>query len=233
MTADTHDTFAGKCGRKRRGGFALVVVLFIVVMMAVMVASFSMRTSGSYRLARSRAASWRMYYAARAAAEEAKAKLWQQFVAAKEAGAIKAPPENEEYTVGGVKVSIVYEDEAGKLPINGFAAGDDAKRKDLALILARLFDELSVPNSTSVATAVRDFVDEDGDGLRESGAKNDALFDICELLAVRGLSAEDLYGRKSAEKSDGGEHADDVAPGGGEPQQRARGTDEGDIGALD
>jgi len=176
-----------------RGGFALVMVLFLVVLLAVVVAGLSLKASGAYRLARSRDVSWRLYYASRAALEEQKAALWRELISNKGAGQLYAAPKDSSSTIDGVEVKIAYEDEAGKFPINDFASPDATRRKDLTLALARLLDDLKIPGSTSLATAARDFIDTDGDGPKESGAKNGPLFDASELLALQGLEPDMLY----------------------------------------
>ena len=180
-------------GPASRRGFAFVLVLMLLVLVTMVVGAFTMRTSAAYRASLSRAVSWRLYYAARAAVEETKATLWRQLITAKETPAILAPPDETTYDVGGVSVKVNFVDEAGKLPVNDFASPDDAKRKDLTLVLARLFDALALPSSTGLATAVRDYIDEDNDGLREMNAKNEPIFDACELLSIQGFRPEMLY----------------------------------------
>jgi type II secretory pathway component PulK len=182
------------CARRgRSGGFALVVVLFMVIILATVAASFSVRTSGMYRLSMSRATSWRLYYADSGAIEEAKATLWRQFVQGKGGSGIRVAPEPSESSAGGVDIRVVFEDESGKFPVNSFASSDAGKRKDLALVLARLFEHLSLPYSTSLAAGVQDFIDKDTDGTREAHAKNKEVFEISELLAVEGLTPQVLY----------------------------------------
>lgn len=95
--------------------------------------------------------------------------------------------------IGGVEVSVYFEDEAGKVPVNRFATLDAAGGKELSLVVARLFDELDLPGSTSLATALRDFVDTDSSGSRESGAKNAPLVHPSELLAAKGFDEDALH----------------------------------------
>jgi len=179
-----------------RRGFALVLVLFLVILMASVISAFTMRTSASYRLTRSRAVSWRLYYAARAAIEDSKSALWRDFVAPKKVPGIAAPPAPGTFQFGGVDVTVTFQDEAGKLPVNDFAAPDAGRRKELSLVLARLFDKISVPSSTPLATAARDYIDEDTEGSYESGAKNEPLTDLSELLAIQRLTPDILYATK-------------------------------------
>lgn len=196
--------------RRRRGGFALIVVLFLVILLAVTVGGYSMRISTAHQAARARAGSWKLFFAARSAVEDAKARLWRQVYGTEETGewdnpqggggardggqrALRRAPEAEITSFEGVEVKVWYEDEAGKLPVNDFAGGHAKRSKDLAQVLARLFEKLDLRSSTSLAVAVRDYIDPDGDGRYERGAKNSELFHISELVAARGFDLETLY----------------------------------------
>ncbi len=180
---------------RRDGGFALVLVLILVVILSAVVFAVSIRTSGGYRLARSRTESWRLYFAGVSAIEEAKAAVRRDAMTGTQGtrGFIYGLPRRRETDVDGVKVTVDFADEAGKIPVNNFVTLNDAGQKELALDLARLFDLLSLPGSTSLATALRDFVDTDSEGQRESAAKNAALFHPSELLAMQGFDYRTLY----------------------------------------
>jgi len=179
--------------RRGKRGFAFVVVLFLLVMIGTAATAFSMRTSGAYRLSRSRAANWQMYYAARGAIEQAKATLWRQFVSAKSAGKMTAAPAPETLQIGEVDVTITYVDETGKFPVNGFTSPDEGKRKELEAVLTRIFEIVAVPNAATLAETVRDYIDKDTDGDRESDALNGEAYEISQLLSAEGFKPEFLY----------------------------------------
>ncbi|MCD6404494.1 MAG: general secretion pathway protein GspK [Planctomycetes bacterium] len=180
--------------RCRRGGFALILVLFLSLLLTVAVGAFATRTMTARRLARSRAESTQLLFAARAGVEEAKAVLWQRAASAEEdePGNL-APPASLNLNLSGVAVFVEFEDEAGKLPVNDFASAGPRRRKALALALARAFDILDLGNSTSLATAVRDYIDKDSEGSGESGARNGPVFHTSELIAAKGMTTETLY----------------------------------------
>ncbi len=180
--------------KRRRSAFALILVLFLSLLLAVAAGAFATKTMTAKRLARSRAESIRLLFAARAGIEEAKALLWRRAVSVKEdkPGNL-APPDPLDLNIGGAAVSVEFEDEAGKLPVNDFASAGPARRKALALVLARAFDILDLGNSTSLATAVRDYIDKDSEGSGESGARNGPVFHISELIGAKGMTAETLY----------------------------------------
>ncbi len=177
----------------RKNGFALLLVLFLTILLTVMVAGFASKTSTAARLARSRADNIRLLAAASSAVEESKARLWQRLASSENPQPIHAPPLPERTSGNGIAVRIEYEDEAGKLPINDFASAPPATTKELLLSLARLFDKLDLDNSTRLATAVKDFIDKDSDGLSERRAKNSEIFHASELVAAYGFSFETLY----------------------------------------
>lgn len=203
------------CGvlRWRRRGFALLVVLFVVVLLSVALAGYSMKVTFAHQLARSRAQTWKLLFAVRAAVEESKAKLWRQAYGPPEVeeevmgppppgaplmlgdeteGLLRVAPEPAVLNLEGVEVTVWFEDEAGKLPVNTFAK-PGAEPRALALALARLFDTLDLRNSTSLATSLRDFIDPDRQGSKERGALNHEIFHISELAAARDWDMEALY----------------------------------------
>lgn len=199
--------------RSRRRGFALLVVLFVVVLLSVALAGYSMKVSFAHQLARSRGQAWKLLFAARAGVEESKAKLWRQaygplefeeeaipsrpsdrplLLSDEKEGLLRVAPEPVVLNLEGVEVTVWFEDEAGKLPVNAFAA-PGAESRALALALARLFDTLDLRNSTSLATALRDFIDPDRQGSKERGALNHEIFHISELAGARDWDMEALY----------------------------------------
>jgi len=203
--------------RGRRRGFALLVVLFAVLLLAVALAGYTMKAAFAHELARSRARTWKLLFAARAAVEESKAALWRQVYGTPELqddettmggtpgyapgplepggeseAVLRRAPEPSRLTVEGAEVEVWFEDEAGKLPVNVFAAGGERARS-LALVVARLFDELDLRNSTGLATAVRDFIDPDSEGRRERGALNAPVYHLSELAAAKGFDAATLF----------------------------------------
>lgn len=180
--------------RGRRSGFALLIVLFVTILLAVSVAGYALGTRTSRGMAAARAESVRLLFAARGAVEESKAVLWRQYVDGDDNGdaGIWMPPEPLDINIGGVFVRVYFEDEAAKIPINDFATGENARRSSLARALARLFKELGLPNSTSLAASVRDFIGGDKERLTGgSGAKR--LFHVSELAGVKGFDAGGLY----------------------------------------
>ncbi len=203
-------------GRARREGFALLLVLFLVILLAVTAGGYSMKMTTAHRVTRSRARSWQLLFASRAAVEELKARLWLQayggaafaeamsgdamdaeelrlaIILQGQEGLLAAPPAWKS-DIGGVSVEVFFEDEAGKIPINDFAGGSPERSKALALILARLFDSIDLSNPTTLASTIRDFIDTDGEGNRERGARNGRIFHVSELLAARGLDFETIY----------------------------------------
>lgn len=102
-------------------------------------------------------------------------------------------PEPLETEVDGVSVTVTFIDEAGKFPLNGFASGDETSQKELALGLARLFELLSLPNSTSLAGTLRDYIDLDKEGQREAGSRNIALFHLSQLAAAPGVDYKTIF----------------------------------------
>jgi type II secretory pathway component PulK len=195
-------------------------VLFLVILLAVTAGGYSMKMTTAHQVTRSRARSWKLLFASRAAVEELKARLWLQAYGgevvaeamAREAEidvvvteeiprpitsqgqeGLLAAPLAWKGDIGGVSVEVFFEDEAGKVPINDFAAGSPERSKALALILARLFDSIDLSNSTTLASTIRDFIDTDGEGNRERGARNARIFHISELLAARGFDFDTVY----------------------------------------
>lgn len=165
-----------------------------------------MKITTALQVSRARAESWRLLFAARSAVEECKANLWQQAYGAAwatgeavepvegQAGqGLFAAPEPWKTEYGGVAVEVFFEDEAGKVPINDLYGSSPERSKALSLVLARLFDELDLPNPTSFASVIRDFIDSDDDGTRETGARNERIFHLGELLAARGADFDTLY----------------------------------------
>jgi len=181
----------------RREGFALVLVLFLVVLMSVTVAALTVRASGGYRLAQSRAVGWKLYYASRATIEEAKAKMWRDSMTPKKTPGILGPPEPMKFDENGVKVTIEFEDEAGKIAVNNMVSADDAKKQEMVNTLARLFSDLDLPSSTGLATSARDFISEEKDASKRTSGKHAALFDISELAGAKGFSMDVLFKPKS------------------------------------
>jgi type II secretory pathway component PulK len=187
---------AARRGAKREG-FALVLVLFLVVLMSVTVAALTVRASGGYRLAQSRAIGWKLYYASRAAIEEAKAKMWRDAMTPKKVPGILAPPEPMKLDEDGVSVTIEFEDEAGKIAVNNLVSADDAKKQEMINTLARLFADLDLPSSTGLATSARDFISEEKDASKRTSGKHAALFDISELAGAKGFSMDTLFRPRS------------------------------------
>lgn len=193
MTARRSRAIFASRRRGSRAGFALLVVLMLTMVLAISAAALATRTSSSYRLAQSRATGWDLYFAATAAIEEAKADVWRQWRSEDGRSGLAAAPESRSSRQGEANVTVIFEDEAGKFPVNAFANAQGPGQKELVLILARLLDTLDLPNSTRAATSVRDFLDKDSEGMRERGAKNQSIFDLSELLAVDGFDMDKLY----------------------------------------
>jgi len=203
--------YPGERGRRifgGRRGFALLLVLFLSILLTVGLLGFVSETNTAARLARSRADSWRLLFAARSALEESKARLWRQLRSSEETKALLSAPPPEERSIDGVSLRLYYEDEAGKLPVNGFAgrrpgaggparggAGGSARLggKELVLALARLFDRLDLDDSTRLASTTRDFIDPDSEGLRESGARDAPIYHLSQLFSAEGFSRQKLY----------------------------------------
>lgn len=195
-TGGTGATGAGLRGPTgaREDGFALLLVLFLLLLLTLVVGALTMRTAGAYRLAKSRAVGWQLYYASRSAMEEAKVKLWLDAYGRKGmTPGLNAPPRPMRLESDGVKVKVYFEDEAGKIPLNDFNAGEQAHTNDLGTVLSQMFETIGFQGSQSLAIGVRDYIDEDEQGLGENKAKNKPLYDVCELTMVKGFTPALLY----------------------------------------
>lgn len=185
--------------RRGQKGFALVMVLFLLVIISMTTVAFSLRTSGAYRLSRARAMTWQAYYAAKGATEVEKVRLWQRFVATsspqKGPGGIVSAGEPATSQLGGVDVTVTVVDEAGKFPLNALGNPDEGKRKELTQILERLLGLCGVDNAADAAESIRDYIDKDTDGTRETDALNADIYEVSMLLAARGVEASMLYER--------------------------------------
>ncbi len=201
---------------RRRRGFALLVVLLAVVLLSVALAGYTMKTTFAHQLARSRAGTWKLLFAARAAVEESKARLHREAYdqtdangvptleslpvmsglfrigQAEEHHAIYVAPERATLYLEGVEVTVRFEDEAGKLPVNALAAAEGRSRS-MAISMARLFDIIGLRNSTMLASSVRDYIDPERDSAREPGDRKGAIYHISELATVRGFDANLLF----------------------------------------
>jgi general secretion pathway protein K len=198
-------------------GIALVLALIMLSVLVVLIGQFQYSANVDARIAENYAADRENYYAARGALNLAIALLIKD---AKDADKSKTDTLTDDWadsdmlkglSIGGVSTVTEVKDQERFLNINRLSKRENPGCTDqeyqrikdwIKDSLRRLIVEilqLDQTNELQLAERISDWIDEDGDGSYEEGARNMPLTTIEEMLQIPEMTKSILYGHTDEE----------------------------------